>query len=304
MTSTLETPTLTTCTDTLLIQTTAMSTTLTTSTLETPTLTILKLYAISLTSVIVAHALQVHSTLAYLPSPGNVNQIVTRVNPWRSRIPRTKATRNHGGKKEAQKQHPKPSPPSPPVTGALCAQIKETQQLPDHPPTPLTMESSYEDKKRHNQGSPPTPKKAECAQPTETHSPTIHPPYPFTMESFYRWCAEQGCPKINDDCSYSTRSIYDDVLVCYHQYGICTGTCPFPISHHDLFHPPQKSQPNRGIVVKDLVKKDPQEAEVTLSSESDSDSYYSDCFDSVSTPDLTPTNAHTGAHYAECTLNY
>jgi hypothetical protein len=107
----------------------------------------------------------------------------------------------------------------------------------------------------------------------------------FTMESFYLWYAEQGCPKINDDYSYSTRSIYDDpVLVCYHQYGICTGTCPFPISHHGLFHPP-KSQPNRGVV-KDLAKKDPQEAEVTLSSESDSDSYYSDCFDSA--PDPTP----------------
>jgi hypothetical protein len=74
-------------------------------------------------------------------------------------------------------------------------------------------------------------------------------------ESFYRWYAEQGCPKINDDYSYSTRSIYDDpVLVCYHQYGICTATCPFPISHHDLFHPPQKSQPNRGVV-KDLARR-------------------------------------------------
>jgi hypothetical protein len=50
-------------------------------------------------------------------------------------------------------------------TGALCTQIKETQQLPDHPPIPLTMESAHEHKKRHNQGSPPTPKKAERAQP-------------------------------------------------------------------------------------------------------------------------------------------
>jgi hypothetical protein len=40
-------------------------------------------------------------------------------------------------KKRHNKKHPKPSPLSPPVTGALCAQIKETQQLADHPPTHL-----------------------------------------------------------------------------------------------------------------------------------------------------------------------
>jgi hypothetical protein len=77
--------------------------------------------------------------------------------------------RSHPKPRKARKRHkkkrPKPSPLSPPVTGALCAQIKETQQLPDHPPIP-TMESSYEHKKRPNQGSPPTPNKAERAQPT------------------------------------------------------------------------------------------------------------------------------------------
>jgi hypothetical protein len=83
-----------TCTATFLIQTTVMSTTLTTSTLETPTLTILTLFAIILASVIVAHAPQVHSTLAYLPSPGKINQLVARVNPWWNRILRTEATRN------------------------------------------------------------------------------------------------------------------------------------------------------------------------------------------------------------------
>jgi hypothetical protein len=107
-------------------------------------------------------------------------------------------------RKRHKKKRPKPSPPSPPVTGALCAQIKETQQLPDHPPTtPLTMESAHEHKKRHSQGSPLTPKKAEPAQPTETHPLTIHPPYPLTMESFYRWYEEQGCPTPNPDYSWT-----------------------------------------------------------------------------------------------------
>jgi hypothetical protein len=64
--------------------------------------------------------------------------------------------------------------------------------------------------------------------------------------------------------------------------------------------PPQKSQPNRGVV-EDLAKKDPQEAEVTLSSESDSDSYYSDRLDSVSARDPTPTPpyAHVGTATAQ-----
>jgi hypothetical protein len=39
-------------------------------------------------------------------------------------------------RKRHKKKHPKPSPPSPPVAGALCAQTKETHQLPDHPPIP------------------------------------------------------------------------------------------------------------------------------------------------------------------------
>jgi hypothetical protein len=103
-------------------------------------------------------------------------------------------------RKRHKKKHPKPSPPSPPVAGALCAQTKETRPLPDHPPIPPTMESSYEHKKMPNQG---IPNKAERAQPTETHPPTIHPPYPLTMESFYRWYAEQGCPKPDPDYSWT-----------------------------------------------------------------------------------------------------
>jgi hypothetical protein len=65
------------------------------------------------------------------------------------------------------------------------------------------MENSYEHKKRPNQGSPPTPNKAERAQPPETHPPTIHPPYLLTLESFYRWYAEQGCPTPNPDYSWT-----------------------------------------------------------------------------------------------------
>jgi hypothetical protein len=38
------------------------------------------------------------------PSPGNVNQIVARVNPWRSRILRTEATRDHGGQESDTKR--------------------------------------------------------------------------------------------------------------------------------------------------------------------------------------------------------
>jgi hypothetical protein len=38
--------------------------------------------SIGLAPVLVAHTLQAHSTMTYLPSPGNVNQIVARVNPW------------------------------------------------------------------------------------------------------------------------------------------------------------------------------------------------------------------------------
>jgi hypothetical protein len=149
--------------------------------------------------------------------------------------------------RKRHKTHPKPSPSSPPVAGALCAQIKETQQLPDHPTSPPTMESSHEHKKRPNQGSPPTPNKAECAQPTETHSPTIHPPYPLTMESFYRWYAEQGCSTPNPDYSWT---------------------------------------PN--------VCKAREKAETTISSESDSDSHYSDRFDSAKAPYSTPPNTHMG----------
>jgi hypothetical protein len=91
------------------------------------------------------------------------------------------------------------------------------------------------------------------AQPIETQQSTIHPPYPLTMESFYRWYAEQGCPKIDDDYSYGPQS----------------------------------------------VSKACEEAEVTLSSESDSDSYYSDCFEIVSARDPTPPNAHRGTATAQ-----
>jgi hypothetical protein len=48
--------------------------------------------------------------------------------------------RNYPKPRKARKRHkkkrPKPSPPSQPVTGALCAQIKETQQLPATHPSP------------------------------------------------------------------------------------------------------------------------------------------------------------------------
>jgi hypothetical protein len=180
-TSTRETPTLTTRTDTILIQTTVMSTTLTTNTLETPTSNIPTLRAIRLAPVLDAHTLQAHSTMTYLPSPGNQpnsssGKPLVKQDPQNQSYPRPRKARKR------HKKHPKPSPPSPPVAGALCAQIKETQQLPIHSPIPLTMESSYEHKKRPNQGSPPTPNKAERAQPTETHPPTIHPPYPHHGE--------------------------------------------------------------------------------------------------------------------------
>jgi uncharacterized membrane protein len=84
---------LTACTAILLIRTIVMSATIliTTSNLQAPTWTIF--YAIILASVIAAPLL-VHSTLAYLPSPGNSNQNVARVNPW-NRILKT-TTRTHG----------------------------------------------------------------------------------------------------------------------------------------------------------------------------------------------------------------
>jgi hypothetical protein len=219
--------------------------------------------------------------MAYLPSPGNVNQIVARVNPWRSRIPRTKATPDHGRQERGTKRSvPNQAHLHHLLRGALCAQIKETLQLPDHPPIPLTMESAYEHKKRditrdHLQHrrklSVPSPQRL-------IHPPSTHPtPSP--------WRASTAGMQ-NKDVPISTMITH---------IVPCTGTCPLPISHHDLFHPPQKSQLNRGVV-KDLAKKDPQEAEVTLSSESDSDSYYLDyCFDSVSAPDQhlpTPTRGH------------
>jgi hypothetical protein len=133
-TSTLETPTLTTCTETILIQTTMMSTTLTTSTLETPTLTMPTLPAISLAPVLVTHTLQVHSTLAYIsPQPW---QCQPNSSSGKSLVKQDPQNRSYPKQRKARKRHkkkrPKPSPPSPHVTGALCAQIKETQQLPDH----------------------------------------------------------------------------------------------------------------------------------------------------------------------------
>jgi hypothetical protein len=105
-----------------------MNTTPTTSTLETPTWTKPTLFAIILASVIVAHAPKVHSTLVYLPSPEKVNQLVARVNPWRSRILRSNPIPRKANKRH-KKKRPKPSPSSATVTGALCAQIKETQHF-------------------------------------------------------------------------------------------------------------------------------------------------------------------------------
>jgi hypothetical protein len=103
-----------TCTTTFLIQTTVMSTTQTTSTLETPTLTMPTLLAISLAPVLVAHALQVHSALEYLPSPGNVNQIVARVNP--SSEPKLPEPRKA---KETQKEASQTEPTFTTCDGAL-----------------------------------------------------------------------------------------------------------------------------------------------------------------------------------------
>jgi hypothetical protein len=160
--------------------------------------------------------------------------------------PRRKARKRH------TKKHPKPSPHSTPVTVAERAQIKETQQLTDHPPTPLTitMKSVNNHKKKRTQGSPPTPKKkVKHTQHTETHwqQSTIHPPYHFTIESFYRWYAEQGCPTINPDYSWTP-----------------------------------------------IVPKAREETKVTLSSESDSDSSYSNDFDSAKARDTAPPNARIG----------
>ena len=67
------------------------------------------------------------------------------------------------------------------------------------------------------------------------------------MESLYRWYAEQGCPKINPDYSWTS-----------------------------------------------TVAKALEETEITLTSKSDSDSYYSDSFDSAKARDPTPPTAHIG----------
>jgi hypothetical protein len=170
-TSTLETPTLTTCTDTTLIQTTAMSTTLTTSTLETPTLTMPTLLAISTRSSCASGAF--HPGISpqpwqCQPNSSSGKSLAKQYPQNRSYLKPRKARKRH------KKKRPKPSPPSPPVAGALCAHIKETQQLPDHPPIPLTVESSNEHKKRPNQGLPrkklsvPSPQKLD-------HPPSTHP---------------------------------------------------------------------------------------------------------------------------------
>jgi hypothetical protein len=77
------------------------------------------------------------------PNSSSGKSLVTQDPQNRSYTRPRKARKRH-------KKHPKPSPPSPPVAGALCTQIKETQQLPDHPTSPPTMESSHEHKKRPN----------------------------------------------------------------------------------------------------------------------------------------------------------
>jgi hypothetical protein len=227
--------------------------------------------------------------MAYLPSPGNVNQIVARLNPWRSRIRRTEATRYHGRQERGTKRSVPNQAHLHHLLREPCAHRSRrlSNCLTTHPsPSPWraptnTKRGITRDHLQHRR---------KLSVPAHRDSFTHHPP---TLP-----------PHHGDDYTYSTRSIYDDpVLVCYHQYGICTGTCPFPIHHHDLFHPPQKSQLNRGVV-KDLAKKDPQEAKVTLSSESDSDSYYSDCFRQCKcTRSNTYQRPHGDTHYAECTLN-
>jgi hypothetical protein len=81
-------------------------------------------------------------------------------------------------RKRYKKKRPKPSPPSPPLMGVLYAQIKETQQLADHPPT-HPHPSPWRNTKRgvtrdHLQH------RRKLSVPS-LQSP-IHPPYPLTME--------------------------------------------------------------------------------------------------------------------------
>jgi hypothetical protein len=96
---------------------------------------------------------------------------LVKPNPQNRSYPKPRKAR-----KRHKKKRPKPSPPSPPVTGALCAQIKE-MQLPDHPPIPLTMECSYDHKKRPNQGSPPTRRKISVLRDSSIHRPPTLPPH-------------------------------------------------------------------------------------------------------------------------------
>jgi hypothetical protein len=98
-------------------------------------------------------------TLCYYPnisyrsscSSGEYNPGVSP-QPWKSQVGTGKSlakqdsqNRSYPNPRKARKRHKKkrskPSPPSTPVAVAERAQIKETQQLTDHPPTPLTMES-------------------------------------------------------------------------------------------------------------------------------------------------------------------
>jgi hypothetical protein len=79
-------------------------------------------------------------------------------------------------RKRHKMKHPKPSPLHHLLQEPCAHRPRRLSNCPTTPPIPPTMESSHEHKKMPNQGSPPTPNKAERAQPTETHPPTHHPP--------------------------------------------------------------------------------------------------------------------------------
>jgi hypothetical protein len=95
--------------------------------------------------------------------------------------------------------------------------------------------------------------------------------------------APANCNFINDDGPSVTQE------VTHQQHWI-------PVVHQQQF---VKQASHITEICRDLAKKDPQEAEVALSSESDSDSYYSDRFDSVSARDPTPPNAHVETSTAQ-----
>jgi predicted XRE-type DNA-binding protein len=69
---------------------------------------------------------------------------------------------------------------------------------------------------------------------------------------------------------------------------------PQRLLHSPSTHPTPSPTPNPDYSWTPNVTKSREKAEATISSESASDSYYSDCFDSAKAPDPTLTNAHMG----------